>query len=263
MSKYLQLLQKKILNDSKLLETDFKFHLLSGPQRWLVIKEKANEIISNLAENADIPFVGIQKRNNLYILDLTDKYQDIITDVRIKDYERHLNFCRIPNSTDKLYFTYPLAGRISLAFGDVLVTNGNRLIETCEYFKLDFAIWVTKLEPLGNEFYIRYIIEPRKFVFKEHFFTHIIPPEHKGLTVSFVAEYVKIADLLLEKFEYAASLNFIFTDKLLFADAFEMYVFKETIESTTGVKYDPLLGVRDYKLRIKNMLETLKNIKKQ
>lgn len=262
MSKYLRLLQEKILADSELLETDFKFHLLSGPQRWLVVKEKANEIISNLAENANIPFIGIQKRNNLYIFDLTDKYQDIITDVRIKDYERHLNSCRIPNSTDKLYFTYPLAGRITFAFGDVLVANGKGLIETCKYFKLDFAIWVTEFKPIGNEFYISYILEPRKFVFKEHFLTHIIPSGYDGLTVSFVVEYVKIANLLMEKSKNGASLNFIFSDKLLFADAFETYVFKEIIESDTGMKYKPLVGVRDYKLRIENMLETLKNIKK-
>lgn len=261
MNEYFQLLQEKVLDNSELIETNFKFNLLAGPQRWVLVKGKVSKIISNLAMNAKIPFLGIQKGNDLYIFDLSDKYQDIIADTRIKSHERLLGTCKIPPTNDKFHYTYPVAGKMPFAFKYVLTSTEKRLVETHKNFGLDFAIWLTEFKSIGDEIYIEYILEPRKFIFKKHFLSHIIPSGYKGLTISFVAKYMKIANLLI-KLGAKPYLNLMFSDKLLFADAFETYVFKRIIESATGIKYEPLIGVRDYKLRIENMLETLKAIKK-
>ena len=260
MNKYFQLLQKEVLKDIKIKESNFRFNLLSGTQRWMVVNDEIDEIIQTLHKKPDIPFIGLQKGEKLYILDLEDKYLNIVNDSRLTDIDRGLKQRKLPARDSKIYFTYPLFGRMDFSWGDSLFASEDDLIETYKNFKINFAIWVSAMEALRDGINIKYTIEPRKFTFAGHFLTHIIPAGYKGLTVSFIIPYVRVANLLFEKSRNFPQFRFMFFDQLTFADAFEVYVFKITLETIFGINYSPLLRVKDYKLRINNMMKFLNRI---
>lgn len=263
MSKYIEKLAQILGSKYNFEVENYKLSWLVGKQKWVKVSVDDYRSINTIFLGKAFPVFGILDENEgiLRLLDLGNEYETWVDKRVVWETDSLSN--PTPYMEGKfLYYNYRPLGKMKMHFKNFYYCDDKIMTDIWKVYKLELSFWVSDLKVHHyGEVSLALFLEPLKFVRKGIYFEHEIPPNSDKITTSFLAKILKLTWVMAR----ALRINFykrkLFANKFKFLNFYEREFFAQVCRSELNVDYKPRENIEDSEVKIRLMIDFLKNNK--